>query len=131
MTMQPQQYWREIPQRYRLEAAQCTKCDKIFFPPRRKCTQCGEQSFKTVSLPRDGKIITYTVVHAAPERFAKLVPYAVAIVELSNGVRMTSQVVDIEIEELAIGLPVRLEFRKISEEGHAGILCYGYKAVPA
>jgi len=28
-------------------------------------------------------------------------------------------------------MPVRIEFRKVKEEGEAGILCYGFKAVPA
>jgi hypothetical protein len=28
-------------------------------------------------------------------------------------------------------MDVSLEFRRIRREGHGGILCYGYKAVPA
>ena len=129
--MQPQQYWREIPQRYRLEAGKCRKCKKIYFPPRGKCGACGGTLWDTVQLPRKGKVLTYTVVHAAPQEFSKLVPYVVAIVELANGVRLTTQVVDVEPEELRAGMPVRIEFRKISEVGKAGIICYGYKAVPA
>ena len=37
--MQPQKYWREIPQRYRYEAGRCAKCGKVFFPPRLVCDQ--------------------------------------------------------------------------------------------
>jgi uncharacterized OB-fold protein len=39
-------------------------------------------------------------------------------------------VADCEPEELKIGMPVRLEFRKLSQEGESGIINYGYKAVP-
>lgn len=129
--MQPQQYWREIPQRYRLEAGRCRKCKKVFFPPRRKCDGCGGEAFETFRLPLEGKLRTFTVVHTAPERFSKLVPYGVGIVELSNKVRVTAQIVDADPEELKTGMPVRLEFRKIHDVGHAGVICYGYKAVPA
>jgi uncharacterized OB-fold protein len=41
------------------------------------------------------------------------------------------QITDCEPEELKIGMPVKIEFRKVQQEGEAGILMYGYKAVPA
>ena len=131
MNIQPQRYWREIPQRYRLEAGKCRKCGKLCFPPRRKCAACGGASWDTVQLPRKGRLLTYTVVHSSTDEFAKLVPYAVAIVDLGNGVRLTAQVVDVDPGELCAGMPVRLEFRKLGEAGKAGVICYGYKAVPA
>ena len=31
-------YWREIPQRYRLEAARCNKCNEVAYPPRLVCS---------------------------------------------------------------------------------------------
>jgi hypothetical protein len=129
--MQPQRVWREIAQRYRLEAGQCRKCKRIFFPPRLKCPDCGGEAFTTVRLPTEGKLVTYTVVHTAPERFARLSPYGIGIVELANKVRVTAQIVDVEPEELKTGMAVRLEFRKIQDVGHSGVICYGYKAVPA
>jgi hypothetical protein len=42
-----------------------------------------------------------------------------------------SQIVDVVPETVEIGMPVRVEFRKISEEGESGVLKYGYKCVPA
>jgi len=59
-----------------------------------------------------------------------LAPYAVGIVELEDGVRLTAQIVDCSFDELRVGLPVKIEFRRIYEEGKAGIICYGYKFVP-
>ena len=41
-----------------------------------------------------------------------------------------SQLVDCEPEGIEIGMPVRVEFRRILAEGEAGMLCYGYKCVP-
>lgn len=123
-------YWREIPQRYRLEAAKCTSCGKVFFPPRIVCKGCGGREFEQVTLPDTGKLVTYTVIRIAPSEFSTQAPYAMGIAELDNGVRLAAQVVDVAFKDLAVGMPVKIEFRKIREEGEAGILCYGYKFVP-
>ncbi len=123
-------YWRSIPQRYRLEAAKCTSCGEIFFPPRLVCRSCKGREFEQVVLPDTGKLLTYTVIRIAPSEFSTQAPYAVGIAELDNGVKVTAQVVDVDFDDLKVGLPVKIEFRKVREEGEAGILCYGYKFVP-
>jgi uncharacterized OB-fold protein len=124
-------YWREIPQRYRLEAAKCTKCGKVHYPPRLICNECKGREFETEELPRDGKLLTYTVIHVAPPGLSDETPFAVGVVELENGVRLMSQIVDADLDKMESGMPLRLEFRRIRQDGHSGILCYGHKAVPA
>jgi uncharacterized OB-fold protein len=123
-------YRREMPQRYRLEASKCKKCGKVFFPPRLICAACGSRSFTMTKLSDTGKIVTFTTIRVAPDNFATQVPYNVAIVETDNGVRVTTQVVDCQPENLKIGLKVKFMFRKLYTEGHTGIICYGYKTVP-
>lgn len=123
-------YRRELPQRYRLEAAQCKNCGKLFFPPRLICDECHHREFETIKLSREGKLLTYTTIHVAPPQFIHTVPYAVGIVELKEGVRITCQLADCDPHALKTGMPVKIEFRRLSEEGDAGVLNYGYKAVP-
>jgi uncharacterized OB-fold protein len=128
----PARVWREFPQRYRLEAAQCGSCKKLLYPPRLACPACGGREFSTVSLPREGRIVTFTVVRVPPVRFREQSPLPIALVELDNGVRVLVQVGDVaDPETLSIGTRVRLEFRRISCEGDAGVIFYGHKAVPA
>ncbi|KPK63729.1 transcriptional regulator [candidate division WOR_3 bacterium SM23_42] len=122
-------YHREIPQRYRLEAAKCKECGRMSFPPRRVCSNCGAREFEMTKLSDHGKILTYTTIRVAPKDFENQVPYNVAIVESENGVRVTTQVVDCKPEDLEIGKRVKFVFRKLYSEGHTGIICYGYKAV--
>lgn len=123
-------YRREMPHRYRLEAGKCSGCGKLLFPKRLICPECGNRNFETVKLNRQGKLITYTVIHVGPSQFTDQVPYAVGIVELNEGVRLLSQIADCPPDELQTGMPVKIEFRRISEEGEAGIINYGYKCVP-
>ena len=123
-------YWREIPQRYRLEAAKCKKCGKIFFPPRIICSGCKCKEFETINLQKEGKLLTYTIIRVAPSQFVDHSPYAMGIVELNDGVKILSQIADCDLDKLEMGQKVRIEFRKIYQEGEAGIICYGYKCVP-
>jgi uncharacterized OB-fold protein len=122
-------YAREIPQRYRLEAGKCTGCGEVSFPPRSICPGCSSKNFETVKLSEEGTIVTFTVIRVASEKFAKQTPFVVGIVELADGVRITTQIADVDVDSISIGQPVRMIFRNIQEDGHAGVLCYGYKAV--
>jgi len=127
----PSRYWREIPQRYRLEAGRCRRCGFIAFPPRLVCPRCQSREFETIKLAEEGRIISYTIIRVPPHQFVDQAPYAVGIVELDDGVKLMGQIVDCPFEELKTGLRVRIEFRKIMEEGEAGVIYYGYKFVPA
>jgi hypothetical protein len=123
--------WREIPQRYRLEAGKCKRCQKIFFPPRLICDKCKSREFETINLSQEGVIVSFTTIRVAPAEFSLQTPYNIAIIELKEGIRLTAQVVDCKPEDLAIGKKVRLAFRKLQVEGHSGIRSYGYKWVLA
>ena len=128
----PARAWREFPQRYRLEAERCTECGAVLYPPRAVCPKCSARTFETVVLPREGKVVTYTVVRVPPTGFTEQIPLPIALVELANGVRLMVQIGDIaDPDELSIGMPVRLEFRRISSDGEAGVIFYGHKAVRA
>jgi len=126
----PSRYWREIPQRYKLEAGKCKNCGLVVFPPRLVCPRCKGRDFEKVKLAETGKVYTFTIIRVPPQQFVDQAPYAVGIVELDDGVKLTGQIVDFHFDDLKIGKRVRIEFRKIYEEGEAGIICYGYKFVP-
>ncbi len=123
-------YWREVPNRFRLEAARCRGCGKVSFPARRVCPGCRGSELEPIRLSRRGTVVTATVVHVAPAEFAMETPYAVAIVETPERARLMAQVVDCAPADVRPGMAVSLEFRLIRQEGHGGILCYGHKAVP-
>ena len=122
-------YWREIPRRYRLEAGKCSKCGFIAFPHRLICPECGNRKFEEIKLSDTGKLVSFTTIQTGPTEFSDQVPYNVGIIELDDGARITAQIADTTAENLKIGGKVRLEFRKVQQDGHAGIIKYGYKAV--
>ncbi len=124
-------YWRQIPARYRLEAVRCKQCGKVTFPARRVCPACRGTEWEQTNLSWRGKVVTATVVQVAPTEFQMEAPYAVAVIETPEGVRLMAQVVDCDPAAVGPGMEVALAFRRIRKEGHGGILCYGFKGVPA
>ncbi len=126
----PARNWREYKHRYRFEGSKCKKCGMIIFPDRLICPKCKHQEFDKIDLPREGKILTHTVQRVAPSGFEDDSPYIVAIIELTNGLRLTAQVADIAPEKVDSVKTVTLETRRIREEGNSGVLAYGYKFVP-
>ena len=94
----------------RLVLPYCTACDRYEWPPRASCAYCGG-----VSAWREcagtGTVATYSIVHRAvtPE-WKSEVPYVVAMIELDEGVRLLSNIVDCTLDALCCGLRVRCRF---------------------
>jgi uncharacterized OB-fold protein len=85
---------------------------------------------KELKLKGTGKVVTYTIIHVAPEHFVGQAPYPIAIIELDEGPKITAQIVDCEIDDVKIGMKVQSTFRKIQEDGYIGAIHYGYKFKP-
>lgn len=127
-------FWREIPQRYNLTGIECTNCGYVGFPQRSICPECRHESVGKLDakeLAGTGTVETYTVVHDAPAGFELDAPYLMAIVQLEEGPRVTAQIVDCEPDDVDVGTPVKAVFRRVNEEGEAGVVHYGYKFVTA
>jgi len=129
-------FWRETPRRYNLGGSKCTICGTVYFPPRAVCPTCPRhrqtlEKMVPFQLTGDGEVFSFTIVHDAAEGFDMQVPYVMALVTTVEGPILTGQVVDVTPEEVHIGLKVRATFRKLREEGKAGVIHYGYKFSPA
>lgn len=122
-------YWRNEVPRYRLLGEECTACGNKYFPARPVCS-CGSTEFKDYKLVETGEVVTWTVIKNAPIGFEKYTPYMVGLIELGDGVRIMSQIVDVAPEEVTARMKVEACFRKVKEDGKTGILQYGYKFRP-
>jgi uncharacterized OB-fold protein len=123
-----QRYHREIRHRYRLEAQ---KFDSGFVTLARRYVDptTGSKNYQDINLSGEGTILTYTIVHIPADAYGHEAPFPIAIVETDEGARLTCQIVDCENKDIKIGGRIKLVFRKIIEEGHSGIINYGYKAI--
>jgi uncharacterized OB-fold protein len=102
-----------------LTGIRCEKCGTLAIPPKEFCSSCQQRAWKPVALAGEGTIASFTVIRVAPRAHAADVPYAIAAVALKEGVSLLGRVVDIPLEKLAVGLPVR--FRPLTSNGQTSI----------
>ena len=77
------------------------------------CNACGCPDWDTVEASGEGTVYSYVVMHHPPFPAFATCRYAVALIELAEGVRMISNVVGVPYDKVRIGMPVRLEFRRV------------------
>jgi len=122
-------YWRNEVPRYRLMGEICKACGARYFPAKPVCI-CGNAEFEDYKLNEVGKVVTWTVIRSPPMGYEKYAPYVVALIELDDGMRLLSQVVDVDPAEVKAGMRVEAVFRRVMEDGSSGIIQYGYKFRP-
>jgi uncharacterized protein len=123
-------FWREIPQRYNLRASRCKECQRIHFPPREVCPSCRRASIgriEDVKLSGRGTILEWTRVHRPAPGYEMQVPYVVALVRTEEGPVVTGTIVDSDPALVREGAPVESVFRRLGQDGDAGVIYYGTK----
>ncbi|MFI0964417.1 bifunctional MaoC family dehydratase N-terminal/OB-fold nucleic acid binding domain-containing protein [Streptomyces sp. NPDC021080] len=106
-------FWEGV-ERHRLLIQRCTDCGALRFPWLPGCGACGCPDWDTVASGGEGTVYSYVVMHHPPFP-AFDPPYAVALIELAEGVRIVSNVVGVPYDEVRIGMPVRLAFQRYDE----------------
>lgn len=95
----------------------CERCDVPRFPPKPVCSKCWSTEAKRVPAAGTGTVYTYTIVHrAGSQAFAAETPYAIVLVDLDEGVRVMSNMVNCKPDQVSIGMPVRLVFEDVNDE---------------
>jgi uncharacterized protein len=109
-------FWAATRER-RLVIQRCADCGRLRYFPRRHCPVCWSATVDWVPVSGRGTIYTYSVVRRSPSPgFKDLVPYAVALIDLEEGVRVFSRLVDCAVEDVGIGAPVDVRFEALDDE---------------
>ena len=102
---------------HELRLQKCRDCGQFRFYPRSLCPYCFSDKSEWVRASGRGRIYSFTVSYRpATEAFLEDLPYNIAIIELEEGVRMVSNVVGCENEDLKIGLPVEVVFEDVAPD---------------
>ncbi len=104
------EYWDFVAKR-ELRFQQCSGCSAFRFPPLTGCRECGATEVEWVAVAGRGRVFSYTIVHhpAIPD-VQEEVPYPVVVVEFDDapGVRLISNVLDVEFDEVEVGMELDL-----------------------
>lgn len=107
----------------KLMGVKCSKCNKLFTPPRPMCPYCGSTKLSWVELKGDGKLATFTVVHVGPSELASETPYIVGVVELDEGPKVSCRITGID--------PTKPDLIMLKSPMKADFIIKGEKAVLA
>lgn len=101
-----QPFWQALGEG-RLQSTCCGACGRLAFPPRPICPHCWAPDPGWSALDKHGHLYSWTRIHAAPLAFAAEAPYAVAIVDLRQGIRLACRLIDRPLAP-AVGAEVEL-----------------------
>ncbi|MER5870091.1 OB-fold domain-containing protein [Streptomyces sp. NPDC002044] len=118
-----QGFWDGVRE-HRLLIQRCTACATPRFPWLPGCNSCASLDWDTVEASGAATVFSYVVMHHPPfpaftaheQSAAAGGPYAVALVELAEGVRMITNITGVPYDKVRIGLPVHLEFLRVDDD---------------
>jgi uncharacterized OB-fold protein len=111
-TSTSQEFWDGCS-RSELLFQRCTNCGKANFPPAVVCRSCVESALKWERSSGRGSLYSWTVVwRPQSDRFR--VPYAPAIIDMTEGYQMLTNIVNCHVEDLHLNMPVEVLFTRLS-----------------
>jgi uncharacterized OB-fold protein len=109
--------WWEAAAEHRLVVQRCAACRHTRHPPAPVCPKCRSAEADWKELSGRGEVYSYTTVHR-PIAAGQELPFVVAVIALedSGGLRMISNLVDVDPADLEIGMPVEVVWEDMSED---------------
>ena len=109
--------WWEALQRHELYIQKCRECGHTQYFPRAQCTACLSSNSEWVRCSGRGKIYTFTATYQNPiPGFRESLPYIMAYVELDEGPKMLTNIVDCRPDQVKIGMPVEVVYEDVTPE---------------
>jgi uncharacterized OB-fold protein len=99
-----------------LRLQRCRRCENTYFPPRPFCPGCHARDVEVVAASGRARLHSYVISHRPPPGFEA--PFTIAVVELEEGPRMMTNLVDVEPDPAALPLDLPLEavFEPLTDE---------------
>ena len=95
----------------------CVACNAAFYPPQSKCPRCLRDDVEWRTVSGRGKVYSWVVVHQVYDHsFADRVPYVVATVELQEGPRLITNIVNCETDMVRANMSVRIVYKDVTDE---------------
>ena len=108
-------FW-EAAKEGRLQIQRCQACGAYVFYPREVCSECLAPELEWVYASGRGTLYSFTIARASTHpAFSDDVPYVIAIVELEEGPRITTNIIDCPEEKIRIGMALQATFPQVDD----------------
>ena len=109
-------FW-EAAKRHELVMPRCKKCDHFFFYPREECPRCLSRDHEWSRVTGKGRLHSYTIIRQpANAVFREDGPHVYALVQLDEGPRMVTNIVECEFDDLQVDMPVEAVYDDVTPE---------------
>lgn len=109
----PAEEWRDGLEQKCLRFQRCAACGHAWLPPREDCPQCWSPDWAWRDASGDATVVSWVVYHVAFDpRFKDRVPYNVALVELAEGPRMITNLVEMPADRDLTGQRATMIFEQ-------------------
>jgi len=109
-------FW-DAARRHKLMIQTCNDCGLKIFYPRKYCPDCWSSNLGWSEASGRGKVFSYSITMAGvEERFEEDLPFVLALVDLQEGIRMMTNIVECKPGEVIIGMDVEVAFEDVTDE---------------
>jgi uncharacterized OB-fold protein len=109
--------WWEALKRHELYIQKCRDCGDLRYYPRALCTNCLSSRTEWLRTSGHGKVYTFTATYQNQAAgFRESLPYIMAYVELDEGLKMLTNLVECRPEQVKIGMPVEVVYEDVTPE---------------
>jgi uncharacterized protein len=115
VTPETARYWSESL-RGALVLPMCRSCSSVFWYPRGICPTCGSTDISWTNATGEGSVYSFTVVRRGAYSFREQTPFILAYVELDEGPRVLTNVINVDPSAVAIGQRVIAVFERVNDE---------------
>ena len=118
LTPEARPYWDGL-KHGKLMVPRCNACGKPFFYPRIACPRCHGRDIGWMEASGRGRLHSFAIAHQSINRAMKVpLPYVLAMVELEEGPRMLTNLVNVAPDPKALrcDMPVEVVFEKLTDQ---------------
>lgn len=111
-----QPFWDALKQ-HKVQLQQCNECNSWIYYPRRFCPECLSDNLAWKDITGEGTLYTYTVaLRPTAPPWSEDLPQLLAVVELDEGPRLTTELKNVDPEAVKVGMKVKPVFDDVPGE---------------
>jgi uncharacterized protein len=117
-TVLTQGFW-ESAKKGKLVFQYCSKCNTLQAYPKPWCSECGSEELSWKEMSGEGTVYSFTIPRQVVDNslaFKDKLPFIIAVIELKEGPKFISNIIDLPPDNVRIGMKVRVTFEEFREE---------------
>jgi len=118
-------FWTGLRE-HKLLIQRCKGCGTLRNPARPMCPNCRSLDWEAIESSGRGTVYSYVMPHEPKFPFFEY-PYIVVLVELAEGVRLVSNLCEIDPADVTVGMPVEVFYQRFDGTGTEELVLHQFR----